>query len=303
MYDIIIIGGGPCGLTAALYALRAEKSVLILERLGLGGQIALSESVENFPGISSISGQDFTDNLSSQVEAFGGEIRYENVTSIVPGDIKTVVCEGGEYRSKAVIIATGLKNRRLGAHGEDLLIGRGVSFCAVCDGRFFKGKNVAVIGGGNTAVEEAKYLSNIANKVFLIHRRDRFRAEEWLLRKLKECKNVEFILDTVVDKFCGENKLSGLDLVNQKTKEKQHIEVDGAFIAVGQVPQNESFKDLISLSPDGYALSGEDCTTNHKGIFVAGDCRNKEVRQLTTAVGDGSVAALNACKFLEEESI
>ncbi len=300
MYDIIVIGGGPAGLTAALYALRAQKSVLVLERLGVGGQIALSEKVENFPGILSMSGQEFADALARQVESFGGEIRYENVTEIKPGKVKTVVCDTGEYFSKAVIIATGVKNRQLGTDGEESLIGRGVSFCAVCDGRFFKDKDVAVIGGGNTALQEAKYLSGIAKTVYLIHRRDEFRAEEWIIKQLKECKNVKWILNATVDKFCGEERLTGLDLNLLKDGATSHIDVEGAFVAVGQVPQNENFKGLIDLTADGYAAAGEDCITNQKGIFAAGDCRKKEVRQLTTAVGDGSVAALAACKFLEE---
>ncbi len=301
MYDIIVIGGGPAGLTAALYALRAEKKVLLLERMGIGGQIAFTENIENFPGIASISGQEFTDALLGQVEAFGGEVKYENVTDIKMGPVKTVVCDSNQYSAKAVILATGVKNRQLDVFGEDTLTGRGISFCAVCDGRFFRNKTVAVIGGGNTALQEAKYLSNIAKTVYLIHRRDEFRAEEWIVNQVKECKNVEFILSAKVDKFYGEERLEGIDLIFKKDSSKRHIAVDGAFIAVGKVPQNENFKDLIELTDDGYAKAGEDCLTNMKGIFVAGDCREKEVRQLTTAVSDGSVAALAACKFLEEE--
>lgn len=300
MYDIIIIGGGPAGLTAALYALRAQKSVLVLERMGIGGQIALSEKIENFPGVLSISGQEFADALLAQVESFGGEIRYENVIEVKPGKVKTVVCETEKYLGKAVILATGVKNRQLGADGEESLIGRGVSFCAVCDGRFFKDKDVAVIGGGNTALQEAKYLSGIAKTVYLIHRRDEFRAEEWIIKQLKECENVKWIISATVDKFCGEERLTGLDLNLLKDGTKSHIDVEGAFVAVGQVPQNENFGGLINLTSDGYAAAGENCATNQKGIFVAGDCRKKDIRQLTTAVGDGSVAALAACKFLEE---
>ncbi|MBR5155416.1 MAG: thioredoxin-disulfide reductase [Clostridia bacterium] len=299
MYDIIIIGGGPAGLTAALYALRAEKSVLVLEKLGIGGQIALSSRVENFPGVKSISGFEFAENLATQVTDLGGQIEYEDVIGIRDGKTKTVITDSAEYEAKAVIIATGVKNRTLGAAGESELIGSGISFCAVCDGAFYRGKTVAVIGGGNTAVEDAEYLSNIAQKVYIIHRRDKFRAEERLVKKLEKCQNVEFLLSATVEKFCGDGKISGLDLVSTKDDSKWHIDVDGAFVAVGQIPQNDILKGLINLSDEGYVSSGEDCLTNIEGIFVAGDCRKKSIRQLTTAVGDGSVAALAACSFVD----
>lgn len=300
MYDIIIIGGGPAGLTAALYALRAEKTVLVLEKSGLGGQIALSGNVENFPGIPSVSGADFAEALSGQVEALGGEIEYDNAVSVKDGEVKTVIGEYGEYQAKAVIIATGVKNRLLGAEGEEKLIGRGVSFCAVCDGAFYRGRTVAVIGGGNTAVEDAEYLANIAEKVYLIHRRDEFRAEERLVRQLEKHPNIECVLSTTVEKFCGGEVLSGLDLVSTKDGVKSHIDVNGAFVAVGQIPQNDGFKELVTLTGGGYVSAGEDCLTNRAGIFVAGDCREKSIRQLTTAVGDGSVASLAACAYVDE---
>ena len=299
MYDIVIIGGGPAGLTAALYALRAEKTVLVLEKTGLGGQIALSGKVENFPGVATMSGADFAEVLAGQVEALDGKIEYENVVEIKNGKVKTVVTDFGEYEAKAVIIATGVKNRLLGAEGEQELIGRGVSFCAVCDGAFYKGKTVAVIGGGNTAVEDAEYLSNIAEKVYLIHRRDEFRAEERLVRHLKNCPNVECILSTTVERFCGDGVFTGLDLISTKDGSKSHIDADGAFVAIGQIPQNENFKNLIKLTDGGYVTAAEDCLTNQEGIFAAGDCRSKTVRQLTTAVGDGSVAALAACSYID----
>ncbi len=301
MYDIIVVGGGPAGLTAALYALRAEKTVLVLERLGIGGQIALSSRVENFPGVKSISGFEFAENLAGQVTDLGGKIKYEDVIEIKDGTVKTVVTDSAEYEAKAVIVATGLKNRTLGVSGEEEMIGSGVSFCAVCDGAFYRGKTVAVIGGGNTAVEDAEYMSGIAEKVYIIHRRDKFRAEERLVKRLEKGRNVEFVLSATVEKFCGEGKISGLDLVSTKDGTKRHIDVDGAFVAVGQIPQNDILKGLIDLSDEGYVASGEDCLTNVKGIFVAGDCRKKTIRQLTTAVGDGSVAALAACSFVDEE--
>ncbi len=301
MYDIIIIGGGPAGLTAAIYALRAEKSVLVLEKMGLGGQIALTDRVENFPGIAEISGFDFAEALSGQVKSLGGEIKYENVVGIRPGKEKIVVTQKNEYTAKSVIIATGVKNRLLGAEGEEKLIGRGVSFCAVCDGAFYRGKIVAVIGGGNTALQDAEHLSRVAKKVYLIHRRSEFRAEERLVRKLKTLENVEFLLETTVEKFCGEERLSGLDLISVVDGSKHHIDLDGAFVAVGKVPQNDGFKGLVLLNDGGYVVAGEDCLTSVEGVFAAGDCRIKEVRQLTTAVGDGSIAALAASKYIDEK--
>ncbi|MBE7023796.1 MAG: FAD-dependent oxidoreductase [Clostridia bacterium] len=298
MYDIIIIGGGPAGLTAALYALRAEKSVVVIEKLGLGGQIALSSEVENFPGTMKMSGAEFAANLAAQVENLGGRIEYEEVVEIIDGNPKTVVTDLDRYEGRSIIIATGVKNRRLGAEGEEELIGKGVSFCAVCDGSFYKNKTVAVIGGGNTAVEDAIYLSDIAEKVYIVHRRDTFRAENRLVRALAERKNVELVLDSTVEKFVNEGGLKGIDVLNAKSGEKRHIALDGAFVAVGQIPQCEIFRDIIILDEGGYVSAGENCRTNVEGIFVAGDCRNKTVRQLTTAVGDGSVAALAAIDYL-----
>ena len=300
MYDIIIIGGGPAGLTAAIYALRAEKKVLLLEKMGLGGQIALSERVENFPGIAQMSGMDFAQTLEGQVLSLNGEIRYETVKEVRSGKTKKVITGSNEYQAKSVIIASGVKNRLLGVEGEERLIGRGISYCAVCDGAFYRGKRVAVIGGGNTAIQDAEHLAQIAEKVYVVHRRDEFRAEERLVKRLKKHQNVEFVLNTTVEKFCGDTRLSGIDLISVKDGAKSHIDLDGAFVAVGQIPQNEIFEGIIALNASGYVVAGEDCKTNAKGIFVAGDCRTKSVRQLTTAVGDGSVAALAASRFVEE---
>ncbi len=299
MYDVIIIGGGPAGLTAALYALRAEKSVVVIEKMGLGGQIALSGEVENFPGTMRMSGAEFAANLVAQVEALGGRIEYEEVVEIVDGNPKTVVTDLDKYEGKSVIIATGVKNRRLGAEGEEELIGKGVSFCAVCDGAFYKNKTVAVIGGGNTAVEDAIYLADIAQKVYIVHRRNEFRAESRLVRTLEKRENVEMVLDSTVERFINEGGLKGVEVVNVKSGEKRTLFVDGAFVAVGQIPQCEIFRDIVTLDEGGYISAGENCRTNIEGIFVAGDCRNKTVRQLTTAVGDGSVAALAACNWID----
>lgn len=298
MYDIVIIGGGPAGLTAALYALRAEKSVLVIEKFGLGGQIALTNEVENFPGTPKMSGIDFTAKLAAQVEELGGQIEFEEVLRIKDGVTKTIVTDFGEYEAKSVIIATGVKNRRLGAEGEENLIGKGISFCAVCDGSFYKNKTVAVIGGGNTAVEDAIYLSDIAAKVYIVHRRQEFRAESRLVKALEKRDNIELVLDSTVKRFVEENGLKAVEVVNVKTGEERTLMVDGAFVAVGQIPQCEIFKDIILLDDGGYISAGESCRTNIDGIFVAGDCRQKMVRQLTTAVSDGSVAALAACDYL-----
>lgn len=298
LYDIVIIGGGPAGLTAALYALRAEKSVVVIEKLGLGGQIALSSEVENFPGTPKMSGAEFAANLASQVESLGGCIEYEEVVEIIDGEIKTVVTDLDRYEGRSVIIATGVMNRRLGAEGEAELIGKGISFCAVCDGSFYKKKTVAVIGGGNTAVEDAVYLADIAEKVYIVHRRDEFRAENRLVRALKQRENIELVLDSTVERFIDNGGLKGIEIVNVKNEEKRIIEIDGAFVAVGQTPQCRIFDGLITLNDGGYIEAGENCRTNVDGIFVAGDCRNKSVRQLTTACSDGSIAALAACEYI-----
>ena len=298
LYDIVIIGGGPAGLTAALYALRAEKSVVVIEKLGLGGQIALSSEVENFPGTPKMSGAEFAANLASQVEALGGRIEYEEVVEIIDGEIKTVVTDLDRYEGRSVIIATGVKNRCLGAEGEAELIGKGISFCAVCDGSFYKKKTVAVIGGGNTAVEDAIYLADIAEKVYIVHRRDEFRAENRLVRALKQRENVELVLDSTVERFIDNGGLKGIEVANVKNGEKRTIDIDGAFVAVGQTPQCQIFDGLIALNDGGYIEAGENCRTNVDGIFVAGDCRNKSVRQLTTACSDGSIAALAACEYI-----
>ncbi len=298
MFDIVIVGGGPAGLTAALYALRAEKSVLVLEKLGLGGQIALTSEVQNFPGTPQMSGLDFASRLAAQVEDLGGQIEFEEVLEIKDGEVKTVVTDFGEYQARSVIIATGVKNRRLGAEGEENLIGKGISFCAVCDGSFYKNKTVAVIGGGNTAVEDAIYLSDIAEKVYIVHRRQQFRAESRLVRALEGKANVELVLDCTVKKFVDDNGLKAVEVVNVKNGEERTLSVDGAFVAVGQIPQCEIFKDFVVLDDGGYVSAGESCRTNVEGVFVAGDCRQKSVRQLTTAVSDGSIAALAACDYL-----
>ncbi len=291
MYDMIVIGAGPAGLTAALYALRANKKVLVFEKNTYGGQIINTGVIENYPGVKDITGFDFATNLYQQVTDLGGEVVNEEVIRIDKD--KNVFTNKGEYKAKSIIIATGVKRRKLNLPNEDKLVGSGVSYCAICDGGFYKNKVVAVNGGGNTAIEDALYLTNVAKKVYLIHRRDTFRAEQKHVDELKEKDNVEFILNSTITGINGEAKLESIDVdTNGKSR---NIEIDGLFIAIGQVPSNEAFEGVIELE-NGYIKSSDSVHTNVEGIYVAGDTRVKELRQLTTAVGDGALAATLAMK-------
>ena len=297
MYDIIIVGAGPAGLTAALYARRANKKVLIFEAKNYGGQIVNANLVENYPGIPKISGFDYATNLYNQVKELGAEIKFETVTRIEEN--KNVITTNGTYNAKAIILATGAENRKLNIDKELDFIGKGVSYCATCDGNFYKNKTVAVVGGGNTAVEDAIYLSNIAKKVYLIHRRDEFRAEATYMKELKNKQNVELLLNSNVKTINGNNLLKSIDIKDNKGIGKT-IDIDGLFIAIGQSPKNEIFNNLITLDKFGYIISEDGVHTNVKGIYVAGDARVKELRQLTTAVSDGSIAATMAIKEMED---
>ncbi len=299
MYDIIVIGSGTAGMTAALYALRAGRTVLLLEGNGIGGQIASSPKVENFPSIKEISGSEFSDNLFAQVMDLGVEFGFENALEIIDnGATKTVKTDEGEHECKAIIIATGLKHRPLPVERAEEMVGRGVSYCAVCDGAFFKDKDVAVVGGGNTALQDAAYLSKYCRTVYLIHRRDTFRGDNTNTKALEGKENVKFILDTVVTELVGEDMIEGLKIKNVKTDVPGELAVSGVFSAVGQTPQSAIFKGLIELDEDGYVIAGEDCKTSREGIFVAGDCRTKEIRQLTTAASDGATAAIAASAYI-----
>ncbi|MBR6256491.1 MAG: thioredoxin-disulfide reductase [Lachnospiraceae bacterium] len=299
MADIVIIGAGTAGLSAAIYALRAGKSVIIFEQLAYGGQIINTPEVENYPGIKSISGFDFAQGLYEQAVALGAELKFEQVTGIEDGAVKKVKTSGGEYECGAIILATGAKNRPLGLDREQELIGSGISYCATCDGAFFKGRAVAVNGGGNTALEDALFLSNYCSKVYLIHRRDEFRGEAKQVEKLKTKENIEFVLNSTITELVGDDELSGVKVLDKVSGESRLIEVDGLFIAIGQMPENAAFAPLITLDGAGYIVAGEDCKTNVEGIFAAGDCRTKTVRQLTTAAADGAVAALAACAYID----
>ena len=296
MYDIIIIGAGPAGLTAAIYGRRANKSVLVLEAKSYGGQIINTLDIENYPANNHISGFDFATNLYNQAKELGAEIVFDKVIEITNN--KEVITANNKYNAKAIIIATGSDNRKLGLPNEDELIGKGISYCATCDGAFFKGKDVAVVGGGNTALEDALYLSNLANKVYIIHRRDEFRGEDKSVNLIKQKDNIELILNSTVTKLISDDKLTGIEVTN-KDGSINTINIDGLFVAIGRVPSNDYYKNIINLDDQGYVIANEDCKTNIPFIFVAGDNRTKEVRQLVTATSDGAVAATNAIKYIE----
>lgn len=304
MYDIIIIGAGTAGLSAAIYGVRAGKKVLILEEKNYGGQIINSPEIENYPGIRKISGYEFAKNLFEQATELGAEYRQERVTGIKDnGEKKEVLSKAasGEeknYETRTVILATGVKRRMLGVEREEELIGAGVSYCATCDGMFFRGREVAVVGGGNTALEDAMFLSGYCKKVYVIHRREEFRGEDKMVQNLKEKENVTFLLNSVVTKLLGDKMLEGVLLKDVRTGKEQELKVSGIFVAIGQIPDNDAFADLVETDETGYIQASEDCETKVPGIYTAGDCRTKAVRQLATAASDGAVAALAACEYM-----
>ncbi|MDY5935297.1 MAG: FAD-dependent oxidoreductase [Oscillospiraceae bacterium] len=298
MYDIIIIGGGPAGLTAALYACRANKKTLVIEKETFGGQITFSPKVENIPGFISLTGNEFAEKLVEQVLEQGADVESCEAIEIRDGEIKTVVTDDGEYQGKSVIIATGAKHRMLGIDGEERFVGEGISFCAVCDGAFYKNKTVAVVGGGNSALQEAILLSDTAKKVYVVQNLDFFTGEKKLVEQLEKLDNVEIILGVTVDSFVGDNELEGI-VIKNSAGETRKLELDGLFVAIGLIPQNEAFKNVVKLDGRGYAEVDESCETETKGIFVAGDCRTKKIRQVTTAAADGAIAALAACDYVD----
>ena len=299
MYDIIIAGGGPAGLTAAIYARRAGKSVLVIEKNTFGGQITWSPKVENFPTVLSASGAELGDRFMEQAIEQGADLELEEIVSVQDnGTSKTVMCESGAtFEGRSLIIAAGARPRMLHLAREEELVGCGVCYCAVCDGAFYSGKTVAVYGGGNSALQDAMLLSEKCAKVYLIHRRNAFRGEASLVEQLKRKSNVELVLGTVVTALQGEDFLTGITV--EQDGEEQLIPVDGLFVAIGHQPDLGCFASLITLDEGGYADSEENCLTGTEGVFVAGDCRRKSVRQLTTAVADGAVAALAACSWLD----
>ena len=299
MYDIIIVGGGPAGLTAAIYARRASKTALVLEAKAWGGQIINTPDIENYPAAAHISGFDFGNQLYEQAKALGAELVLDKAVDVKDLDgVKQVLTPNAVYEGRALILATGSENRKLGVEGEDQLVGRGISYCATCDGNFFRKRDVAVVGGGNTALEDALYLADLANKVYLIHRRDQFRGEDSTVARLKARDNVEFVFNSNVTRLIWDRRLSAIEVTNKLDGSVRTIEVKGLFVAVGRIPENENFRSLIDLDASGYAAAGENCHTRTPGVYVAGDNRTKEVRQLVTAAADGAVAATEAVKFL-----
>lgn len=299
MYDIIVIGGGPAGLTAAVYARRANKRVLVIEKGSFGGQITFSPKVENIPGFAEVTGNEFAEKLVEQALGLDAEVECAEVLEIKPGDIKTVVTDSGNFETKTIIIATGAKHRMLGLEREQDFVGEGISFCAVCDGAFYAGQTVAVIGGGNSALQEAILLSDLAKKVYVVQNLDFLTGEKKLQEKLASKTNVDIILGHTVKGVLGDTTLTGIKIADNFGNETQ-LDIDGMFVAIGLIPQNEVFEGIINLDSRGYITSDENCTTNADGIFVAGDCRTKNIRQVATAAADGAIAALAACDFLDK---
>lgn len=296
MYDLIIIGAGPAGLTSALYALRANKKVLIIEKESIGGQMASSPLIENYPGFDSISGAELSNNMFNQLSNFDFDIEIEEVIKIIPGKIKKVITTDNSYETKSVIIATGSKYRLLGIENEENLIGKGIHFCVACDGAFYKDKVVSVIGGGNSAIINAITLSDLCSKVYLIQNLSKLTGEKVLIDKLNKKDNVEIILNANIDKIFGDDELESIDVkVNNKVR---NIKIDGMFISIGLNPETDIFKDILSLNDYGY-IKSDDCVTELEGVFVAGDCRDKKVRQITVATSDGTIASQEALKYLE----
>lgn len=299
MYDIIIIGAGPAGLTAAVYARRAEKSVLILEKGVFGGQMTFSPKIENYPGFNEISGNALAEKMIEQALNLGAEIDMGEVTHAeLAGETKKVYTEDGMFEARAVIFATGAEHRKLGLAREDALIGSGISFCAVCDGAFFSGEDVAVIGGGNSALQEALLLSETAKSVTVVQNLPTLTGEMSLQSRLAEKSNVKIITDSVVSAYLGENEIEGILIRNTATGSESRLECKGVFVAIGLVPSTDGFSDELKLDSLGYVISDESCTTDTPGVFVAGDCRTKSTRQITTASADGAVAALAACRYI-----
>ncbi len=299
MYDIIIVGAGPAGLTAAIYACRAGKSVLVLEKDTFGGQITFSPKLENYPAFQAISGNELAQRMLEQALALGAQIDMDTVTDVRDGEIKTVIGEGRSYQAKAVIIAAGARHRRLHLENEEQYIGNGISFCAVCDGAFYAGQHVAVIGGGNTALQEIALLAETCRRVTVVQNLPFLTGEAKMVERLKQKGNIDYLYSTVVSAYEGSDGLTALCLHNTETGEDSRLEVDGAFLAIGTEPENGAYASVAELNDMGYIVSDESCRTKTDGIFVAGDCRTKAYRQVATAISDGASAALNACRYLD----
>lgn len=300
MYDLIIIGSGAAGMTAAIYAQRAMLETLLIEKMPLsGGQILNTYEVDNYPGIPGTSGFDLAMKLKAHAESLGAQIVASEVQSVeLEGEIKKVVTKDGVQEARAVVIATGATHRKLGVDGEERLAGMGVSYCATCDGAFFRGKEVAVIGGGDVALEDALFLARASSKVYLIHRRDEFRGAKTLQEKVRNTDNIEIIWDTIVEEINGETQVESLSLYNRKKGEHRQLAVNGVFVAVGIQPNSELFAEQVKQDENGYIVAGEDCATSRPGVFAAGDIRTKPLRQIITAAADGANAVVAAERFL-----
>ncbi len=299
-YDIIIAGAGPAGLTAAIYARRAGKSVLILEKDTFGGQITHSPRVENYPGFPVITGNELAEKLIDQALNLGAELDVDAVLNVMDsGEWKSIITERTEYLARAVIIAAGSKHRKLGLPNEEELTGNGVSYCVLCDGAFFAGKEVAVIGGGNSAMQEAVLLSDMCSKVTIVQNLENLTGEAALIKKLEDRENVSIIYNSVVSALIGTDELTAIRITDTRTNEVTNLPVNGIFVAIGQAPENQPFEMVGKINDYGYIEAGESCETGIPGIFAAGDCRTKAVRQITTATADGTAAALAACKYIE----
>ncbi len=299
MYDIIIVGGGPAGMTAAIYGASARKKVLILEKDSMGGKILKTNKIKNYPGFEEISGFDYSNNLFNQVKKLGVEVKFEEVLKI--NKDKSIITNKSKYNAGAIIIATGSKNKTLNILNEDKFLGKGISYCATCDGMFFKDKTVAIVGGGNSSISEALYLSNIVKKLYVIYRQKDFKFDSIDLETLKKKDNVTFIFNSTVSKLNGNEFIESITVRNNEDNNESEISVDGLFISIGFTPLSSLCEEILELSDNGYILSNEECTTNIDGVFVAGDVRKKSVRQLTTACSDGTIAAIKAFNYLNRK--
>jgi len=302
VYDIIIIGAGPAGLTAAIYAARAGLKTVVFEKAFAGGQITKTDLVENYPGIASISGIDFAMQMQAHAEGLGAEIITAEISEAnFDGAIKTITANGETFEAKTIILAMGAQARKLGLENEIRLTGKGVSYCATCDGAFFRGKEVAVIGGGDTAAEDALYLSNIAAKVYMVHRRDELRAEKYLADRIMKTDNIEMVWNATLEEVTGDNLVDGIEVKDKISGELRHIDVSGVFVAVGMVPESAFVKDLVALDDQGYIIADDKLETNKNGVFAAGDIRQKTLRQIVTATSDGAQAISSVEEYLNKQ--